>query len=328
MHAIRLHEFGPAENLRFEEVPDLQPEPDQLRVEVEASGVHLVDTTIRLGVAGGPFPVPDLPMVPGREVAGTVDAVGADVDPGWLGRRVVAHLGLASGGYAEQAVVRAASVHEIPPGLSAAAAVAMIGTGRTALVVLDVAELTADDVVLVTAAAGGIGSLLVQAARHAGATVVGLAGGPAKRQRVAQLGVDVAVDYLRPSWPADVADALGGSTPTVLLDGVGGAAGRAALDLVGVAGRVVFFGWSSGEPTPITTEDLYSRGITATAAIGPRMFRRYPNGFRELEARALTEAATGRWVPVLADPFPLARAADAHVALERRATVGKVVLVA
>lgn len=82
MHAVRLHEFGPAENLRYEEVPDPVPGPGQVRVRVHAAGVHLVDTLLRAGpAAGGPFPAPELPTIPGREVAGVVDAVGDGVDP-------------------------------------------------------------------------------------------------------------------------------------------------------------------------------------------------------------------------------------------------------
>ncbi|MFF0532000.1 alcohol dehydrogenase catalytic domain-containing protein [Nocardia amikacinitolerans] len=106
MHAIRLHAFGPAENLRYDTLPDPEPGPGQVRVAVAAAGVHVVDTALRRGMPG-PYPSPELPTVPGREVAGTVDRVGADVDPDWLGKPVVAHLGAAPGGYAELAVVEA-----------------------------------------------------------------------------------------------------------------------------------------------------------------------------------------------------------------------------
>src|SRR3954467_9287876 len=113
MHAIRLHQFGPPENLRYEELPDPSPGEDQVRIAVEAAGVHLIDTSIRAGRSGGPFPLPELPMTPGREVAGTVD-----------GRRVVAHLGMASGGYAELALAPANALHDIPEGLAFSHAVA------------------------------------------------------------------------------------------------------------------------------------------------------------------------------------------------------------
>src|SRR2546421_10101078 len=142
MHAIRLHAFGPAENLMYEEVPDPIPGNGQVRIAVHASGVHLIDTTIRRGISGEPFPLPDLPMVPGREVAGTVEATGPGVDERWLHRRVVAHLGQASGGYAELAVTSVEALHGVPDPVAADAAVAMIGTGRTAMAILEVAQLT------------------------------------------------------------------------------------------------------------------------------------------------------------------------------------------
>jgi NADPH2:quinone reductase len=330
MHAIRQHEFGPPETLRFEEVPDPLPGPGQARVAVTAAGVHLLDTSIRAGETGGPFPPPALPMVPGREVAGVVESLGPGVDEAWLGRRVVGHLGQASGGYAELAVRDVEALHVVPDGLDEEAAVAMIGTGRTAVGILDVAQLTADDVVLVTAAAGGLGSLMVQAARNAGAVAVGLAGGARKVARVRELGADVAVDYDAPDWPDAVRAALrdrhGGREPTVALDGVGGDRGRAALELLGVGGRLVLFGWSSGAPAPLTVEDVYAGGLTVTVPIGPRMLKR-PGGLRPLEERALAAAAAGTLVPLVGQTFPLAKAADAHRALESRGTVGKVVLV-
>ena len=324
MHAIRLHEFGPAENLRYEEVDDPRPASGQVRIAVRASGVHLLDTTIRSGAEGGPFPLPELPTIPGREVAGVVDLVGDDVDGSWLGTRVVAHLGQASGGYAELAVVGEGSLHRLPDGVADDAAVAMIGTGRTTMAILDVADLTADDVVLVTAAAGGIGSLAIQAARNVGATVVGVAGGPTKVARVQALGAEVAVDYDQPDWADEVRTALDGRSVTVALDSVGGTIGRDALELLGVGGRFVLYGYSSGEVTHLTAADLFQRGISATAAIGARMFGR-PGGLRDLEDRALAAVAAGELDPVV-DTFPLADAAGAHAALESRATVGKVVL--
>jgi NADPH:quinone reductase len=325
MHAIRLHAFGPPENLRYEQVDDPRPAPGQARIAVAAAGVHLIDTALREGRPMGPLALPDLPTIPGREVAGVVDALGPQVDESWLGRRVVAHLGPASGGYAELAVREADALHALPPDLADDAAVAMIGTGRTALAVLEVAELTSKDVALVTAAAGGLGSLLVQAARHAGAAVVGAAGGPDKTQRVRELGADVAVDYAEAGWSDAVRQALDGREVTVGLDGVGGAIGRAALELIGPGGRLILFGMASGAPTELTAGDLFSRGLTVSAAIGARIAQR-PGGLRDLEERALAAAAEGRLVP-LVQRFALEQAAGAHAAIEARATVGKTVLV-
>ncbi|HEY4094242.1 MAG TPA: zinc-binding dehydrogenase [Baekduia sp.] len=325
MHAIRLHQFGPAENLRYEEISAPEPGPGQVRIAVAASGVHLIDTAIRRGEAAGPFPLPELPTVPGREVAGTVEAIGEGVEDEWLGRYVVAHLGMASGGYAERAVVSAASLHVVPGHVGPDAAVAMIGTGRTAMGILELAELTEEDTVVVTAAAGGIGTLLVQAARAAGAEVVALAGGPAKLARVQELGATMAIDYSGPGWIDQVRAALDGNPASVAFDGVGGAIGRGAMELLGPGGRLVVFGWSSGAPTPMTSMDIGGRGITVIGSLGARILRR-PGGIRGLETAALAAVGAGTLLPVVGQTFPLADAAGAHAALESRATVGKVVL--
>jgi NADPH:quinone reductase len=318
VHAIRLHVFGPPENLVYEELSDPVPGEGQVRIRLEAAGVHLIDTAIRRGVAWGPFPLPNLPTVPGREVAGTVEAVGPGVDKRWLGRPVVAHLGEAAGGYAELALSPVGALHEVP-GLRPDVAVAMIGTGRTAMMILDAARLSPDDVVLVTGAAGGLGNLLVQACRNAGSLVVGVAGGQAKVHRVLAAGAHVAVDYSRPEWAQRVREALVDRSVTLVLDGVGGAQGRAALELLGFGGRLVLFGWASGEPIPVTPEELAERGVTATTL-------QRPADLRSLEDRALREAAVGRLVPAIGH-FALADAAAAHRAMEQRATTGKTVLV-
>lgn len=326
MHAIRLHRFGPPEALQYEEIPDPQAGPGQVRIAVAAAGVHLVDTTIRAGISGGPFPLPDLPMTPGREVAGVVDQVGPDADPDLLGARVVAHLGQASGGYAELAVVAAASVQPIPRGASEAEAVAMIGTGRTTMGILEQSALTEDDVVLVTAAAGGIGSLLVQAAHHAGARVAGVAGGPEKVALVHELGAHVAVDYLRADWVELVRTGLGGRGVTLAFDSVGGQVSRELLDLMAPGGRIRVYGWSAGDDEEPDGNLLARYEVTTAMVLGKPMMER-PGGIRGLEDAALAELASGRLRPVVNSPFPLAHAAKAHEALVARATVGKVVLV-
>jgi NADPH:quinone reductase len=321
MHAIRQYEFGPAENLRYEHVADPVPDSGQVRIGVEASGVHLIDTVIRRGEQRGPYPLPELPMTPGREVAGVVDLVGPGAES-WAGRRVVAHLGQASGGYAERALAPAGALHEIPDGMPVDVAVAMIGTGRTAIGILEIAELTPVDIVLVTAAAGGLGALFVQAAERLGATAVGLAGGPAKIDRVCALGATLAVDYSLPGWPDRVREALRDRLPTVALDGVGGALGQAVAELLTEGGRLVQFGMSSGEPAQV---DPAGRGITVVNGLRARPGER-AGAVRDREAAALANAATGVWTP-LVQRFPLPRADAAHSAIETRATAGKVVLV-
>ncbi|NUV90027.1 zinc-binding dehydrogenase [Streptomyces sp. KAI-26] len=331
MHAVRLHAFGPAENLTYERIEDPVPGPGQVRIAVEAAGVHLLDTALREGRTG-PYPAPaELPTVPGREVAGTVESVGEGTDPGWLGKRVVAHIGMAPGGYAELTVTEADKLHEIPAALGAAEAVAMIGTGRTTLGILGFTDLGPDSVAVVTAAAGGIGTLLVQYAKNAGATVIALAGGPAKAARAEANGADLALDYTLPDWPDQARAFLDahGLWATVVFDSVGGATARSAVGLLGRGGQHVVYGWSGeglhdGQPLTFTPEELAERGITSASVLGPRMIER-GGGLRALETRALAEAAAGRLRPAV-QRYPLAEAAAAHRALETRGTVGKVVL--
>ncbi|MFH9988753.1 zinc-binding dehydrogenase [Streptomyces luteogriseus] len=325
MHAIRLHAFGPAENLAYEQVEDPRPAPGQVRIAVRAAGVHLLDAALREGMPGGPANEPAaLPTVPGREVAGIVESLGDGVPARWLGKRVVAHLGFVPGGYAELAVTEAERLHEIPGDLDFAEAVAMIGTGRTAMGILQFAELGPDSVVIVPAAAGGIGTLLVQYAKNAGATVVGLAGGPEKTARVQEGGADLAVDYKDPAWPAKVRAHLGGRRATVVFDGVGGDIAREAVALLGPGGRHIVFGWS-GEG--IRDGGPYLVDGVSEQVLGPVMLGKAggPDPVRTLELRALAEAVAGRLTPAV-QRFPLAEAAAAHRALETRGTIGKVVL--
>ncbi|EPD57101.1 zinc-binding dehydrogenase [Streptomyces sp. HGB0020] len=324
MHAIRLHTFGPPENLRYEEVPDPAPGPGQIRIAVEAAGVHLLDTALREGEQG-PLPEPTrLPTIPGREVAGVVESLGEGVAGLWLGKRVVAHLGFAPGGYAELAVTDVDRVHEVPANLDFAQAVAMIGTGRTAMGILQFADLGPDSVAVIPAAAGGIGTLLVQYAKNAGAVVVGLAGGPEKVARVQANGADLAADYTDPAWPDKVRAFLGGRPATIVLDGVGGDVARHATGLLGPGGTHLVFGWSA---EGIRDGRPYLVDGVSEQVLGPVMMRRAggPNPLQTLELRALAEAAAGRLTPTV-QRFPLADAAAAHRALETRGTIGKVVL--
>ncbi|MFI8891894.1 zinc-binding dehydrogenase [Streptomyces paradoxus] len=325
MHAVRLHAFGPAENLTYERVEDPLPGPGQVRIAVRAAGVHLLDAALREGMRSGPAPEPTpLPTIPGREVAGVVESLGEGVAEVWRGKRVVAHLGFVPGGYAELAVTEVERLHEIPGNLDFAEAVAMIGTGRTAMGIVQFAELGPDSVVIVPAAAGGLGTLLVQYAENAGATVVGLAGGPEKTARVQAGGADLAVDYKDPAWPAKVRAHLGGRTATVVFDGVGGDVAREAVALLGPGGKHIVFGWS-GEG--IRDGGPYLVEGVSEEVLGPVMLGKAggPDPVRTLELRALAEAASGRLTPAV-QRYPLSEAAAAHRALENRGTTGKVVL--
>lgn len=321
MHAIRQHELGGPEVLRYEEIPDLEPGEGQVRIAVNASGVHFLDTSLRAGFTSEVHKPLQLPMTPGREVAGQVDAIGVGVDPSWTGKRVVAHLGMASGGYAEQAVAAVASLHEVPDAMPYAVAVASIGTGRTAAGILDQSPVEPDDIVVVTSAAGGLGVLLIQAAKEAGAMVVGLAGGDKKVAIARSQGADLAVDYRTDGWDDLVRRELGGDLATLVFDGVGGKTADSAFHLLAPGGRLMQYGWFTDEPA--TYDDPTK---TVKMLLGPQMLAR-PGGIRSLEAEALARAADGTRVPLVDAAFPLSDAAGAHRALEGRKTYGKVVLV-
>ncbi|WP_106397900.1 alcohol dehydrogenase catalytic domain-containing protein [Actinocorallia populi] len=322
MKAIVQREFGPADVLVLEETERPSPGPGQVLVKVAAAGVHAVDTGIRQGYGPPTLPKPQLPMTPGREVAGTVEAVGPDVEGSWAGRRVVAHVGALSGGYAEYALAPAASLHALPDRVSFPAAIAAVGTGRTAQMVLNAARITAEDVVIVTGASGGLGNQLMQLAHSLGARVAALYGGEAKREAVTAFRRDglVPVDTSDAAWADLMKAALEGAAPTVVLDGVGGDVARTALESLAPGGRHVIVGWASGAPVRVATDDIVERSITVGSVLGGR-----PADLRTLETRALEAVARGDAAP-LVDEYPLADAAAAHTAIETRRSRGKVVL--
>ncbi|MEV0839306.1 zinc-binding dehydrogenase [Actinocatenispora sera] len=324
MRAIRQHEYGGPETLRLVTLPDPTPGPGQVRIRVRAAGVHLLDAQIRAGLGPPRTRVP-LPMTPGREVAGHVDAVGPDVDASWRGRDVVADLGPASGGYAELAIAAAAALHPVADGTDPAEAVAAIGTGRTVQAILELAEIRADDIVVVTGASGGVGTMLTVAARRAAARVVGLATGATKARAVAALDAET-VDSSQPDWPQVAQRLLAPTRASLVLDGVGGEFGAQALTLLRPGGRLVMFGTASGSAIPLDAETVYATGITVSAAVGARLLQR-PGGLRDLAERALAAAADGSLVPRIGHRVPLAAAAEAHRVIEERRSLGKVVLV-
>ena len=324
MRAVVQRRAGGPEELVVEQVPDPVPGSGQVLVDVESAGVHLVDTTIRAGGewAGGQVA---FPMTPGREVAGPVSGVGPGVDPSWVGRRVVVHLGMANGGYASRAVADVAALFELPETVAAADAVAMVGTGRTAVAICDIAQPSSDDVVLVTGAAGGLGAVLLQMAANAGSLTVAVVGGQRKAEALRERGVDVVVDHHDADWPEQVRAALGERRVTVVLDGVGGPLGRSAFELIEPGGRMVLFGAASGESMQFSIDDLYSSGVTLSAAIGARLA--VPGAMQAAAGRAVQLLIDGAVQPLVHEPFALDDAPDAHRALEERTAVGKVVLV-
>ncbi|MEV4020753.1 zinc-binding dehydrogenase [Nonomuraea angiospora] len=317
---IWLTEFGAPSVLVPGEAPDPEPGDGQVLVDVEAASVLFVETQVRAGRSPIPLPLPTPPYVPGSGVGGVASAVGPHVDPALLGQRVLASAG-GTGGYAEKAVVAADQVIPIPAEMSVPDAVALLDDGRTAVGIFRLVAPKPDEWMLVEAAAGGLGSLLVQLGVNAGAKVIGAVGSDAKLPAVRAAGAE-AVNYTQPDWTRQVRSLTGGAAVDVVFDCVGGEIGTAATSLVEPGGRFVVYGAASGEYTD--TSVVAAQGVTV---IGPQqMMGELGPLMRGLGAAALAEAAAGRLRPVIGQTFPLERAADAHAAIEARTTVGKTLL--
>jgi NADPH2:quinone reductase len=318
MRAIVIHEFGPPDVLVPEQVLDPVPGPHQVAITVEVAGVTFVETQVRAGRPPNPAMLPALPAVLGNGVGGRVTAVGEAVEPGRVGQRVVTSLN-GTGGYAEIAVAAEVAPIEVPANLATTDAVALLADGRTAIGLMRSAQAQAGETVLVEAAAGGVGSLLVQLARTAGARVVGAARGARKLELARELGASVVVDYSEAGWATLVRSAAG--EVDVVFDGVGGSIGRTAFELLRAGGRFSTFGMASGAFAQLPEGAVEARRITVL-----RGARATPDELRELARAALAEAAAGRLRPLIGQTFPLEQAAAAHRAIEQRATVGKTLL--
>ena len=307
MRAIVINEFGPPAVLQLAEVAEPLAGPGQVTVDVELAGVTFVETQVRSGHPPHPAMLPALPAILGNGVGGTV-----------AGRRVVASLG-GTGGYAERAVAPASQLIEVPDGVPLRDAVALLADGRTALALIELAVPQAGDTVVVEAAAGGVGTLLVQLARNAGARVVALASIDSKLTVARQLGADLAVSYAEPGWEQRVRDAAG--DVDVVFDGVGGSIGRAAFGLLRTGGRFCPFGMASGSFAPVPPDLAAARQVNVLRSAMPDAARR-----TALARAALAQAAEGRIRPVIGQELDLARADAAHAAIEARATTGKTLL--
>ncbi len=309
-----VHRFGTPDVLVPEEADLPVAGPGQVVIDVALACITFVETMIRAGRPPNPAMTPELPYVPGNGVGGVVVETGEGVDRALSGARVISSTG-GTGGYAERVAVRGEDVVAVPDGMALDDAVALLADGRTAMSLMRAAAIAPGETVLVEAAAGGVGSLLVQLALGAGARVVAAAGGARKVGLARELGADVAVDYARDGWTE-------GLEPVdVVFDGVGGAIGRAAFELMRRGGRFCVFGMAGGAFTQVGPDEAAARGVTLVRGTGST-----PADLVALTRDALAAATAGRMRPVIGQTFPLERAADAHHAIEARATVGKTLL--
>jgi NADPH2:quinone reductase len=316
MRAVVLAEVGPPEALVVAEAPEPVPGADEVLVDVEYANITFVETQVRAGRPPRPEMLPALPAILGNGVGGMVAAVGPGVRDALLGRRVVASL-TGVGGYAERAVADVSRLIELNCEMPMRDAVALLSDGRTAVGLIRLAAPQPGETVLVEAAAGGVGTLLVQLAGRAGARVIALAGGEGKLAVARELGADVVIDYREDGWTRH----LDPGAADVVFDGVGGSVGLAAFALLGSGGRFCPFGMASGSFAPVSAEAAAARAVTIRRAAPST-----PEELATLTRTALSEAERGRLRPVIGQEFALEDAAAAHAAIEGRETIGKTLL--
>ena len=313
MRFIQVSQFGGPQALELVEGAIPQPQAGQVLIQVAAAGLNYADILQRQNTYFQPMA---LPLRPGYEVAGTVAALGEGVTHLAVGQRVMASVN--HGGYAEYALAPAAQALPLPEGVSDAQALALLVQGLTAVGLLETGSYKS---VLVLAAAGGVGSLLVQVARNRGIRVVAGVGSDAKKATVQALGAEAVVNYTDADWVAQVFAATDGQGVEAVFDAVGGAVGRAAFKTMGYVGTSVIYGNASGEWTTFNGLDLVSAGKIVRGYYVVDDVAKYGDFAQELfgylQAGKLQLAAT---------TYPIAEVQQAHRDVEERRTQGKVVL--
>ncbi|RIL06911.1 MAG: NADPH:quinone reductase [Proteobacteria bacterium] len=320
--AIVVSRIGGPEVLALEPRDPGEPGPGQLRIRVAAAGVNFIDVYFRTGL----YPRP-VPFVAGLEGAGRIEALGEGAHHGFaVGDRVA--WASAPGSYAEAVVAPAASVVRVPDDVPDDVAAAAMLQGMTAhYLVHAIRAPEPGGWALVHAAAGGTGLLLVQMAKNAGLNVVGTCGSAEKAALVRDAGADAVVRYDETDFTAAAREATGGRGVDVVYDGVGRATFDGSLASLRPRGLLALFGQASG---PVPPFDLQRLNAGGSLVVTRPSLAHFVATREELEARAgavLGDVAAGRLRVRIGARFPLAQAADAHRALEGRATTGKLLLI-
>jgi NADPH2:quinone reductase len=319
-HAIRIHETGGPDVLRWEEVEAGAPGPGQVRLRQEAVGLNFIDVYHRTGL----YPQA-LPFTPGTEGAGIVAAIGPGVADLSVGDRV-AYAG-PIGAYAEERLIEADRLVKLPDGISSEQAAAAMLQGMTVhMLIRRVHRLEAGETILVHAAAGGVGLILCQWAKAVGATVIGTVSTDDKAELARAHGCDHPIVYTRQDFVAEVERITNGAKVPVVYDSVGKDTFAKSLDCLAPRGLMVSFGNASGPVEPISPLVLSQKGS---------LFLTRPTLFSYVATRAELEAAAAELFAMILDGkvrvevkqrFPLQDAAAAHRALEARETTGSTVL--
>lgn len=321
MQAIRVHTTGGPDVLSYETLPVPEPGPDQVRIKVAATGLNYIETYQRSGL----YQLP-LPFIPGSEFAGTIDAPGAGVT-GWApGERVATASGI--GGYAEYALAPAAKLVRVPDTIDLKLAAAVMLQGCTAhYLTHSTYPLRAGETCVVTAAAGGVGLLLVQMAKRLGARVLGLVSTEAKAALAREAGADAVILYSQERFDQRVRELTDGRGADVVYDSVGRSTWEQTLDSLRPRGYAVFFGNASGPVPAIEPLLLSTKGSLFMTR--PTLVN-YITTPEELAWRAgdlFNWIASGELKIRVEREYPLREATAAHQALEGRQTTGKVLII-
>jgi NADPH2:quinone reductase len=322
--AIHIHETGGPEVLRWEDVDLAEPKQGEIRIRHTAVGLNFIDVYFRTGL----YPTPPLPFVPGLEAAGVVEAVGSGVTELKVGDRVAYGQPGAMGAYSQERVIPVAKVVRIPDGIEDQTAAAMMLKGMTAQYLLRRCyEVKSGDTIVVHAAAGGVGTIACQWAKHLGATVIGTVGSEEKAKLAADHGCDHPIIYTKEDFVARVRELTNGEGVPVVYDSVGKDTMMKSLDCLRPRGFMVLFGQSSGTVEPFNLGLLAQKG---SLYITRPTLATYTANRADLVATAndLFEVVRAGVVRIeVNQSFPLNDAADAHRALEGRKTTGSTVLV-
>ncbi len=321
MKVIVLRRTGGPEVLAYEDAPDPKPKTGEVLVRVAAIGVNYIDVYHRTGV----YPL-SLPVVPGMEAAGTVTAIGDQVEDLKVGDRVAWAMNLRS--YAEQAAVPAARLVRLPDGMEPATAAAAMLQGMTAhYLTRSTFALKSGDTALVHAAAGGVGLLLVQIAKRIGARVIGTVSTEAKAELARQAGADHVILYTRQDFEAEARRITEGRGVEVVYDSVGRDTFARSLGSLAPRGMLVLFGQSSGSVPPFDPALLSQKGSLFLTRPGLAPYIATREELLERAGDVLRWVAAGELKLRIEKTYPLSEAARAHADLEGRKTTGKLLLI-
>jgi len=326
MRALVVHEHGPLENLRLQSFPDPEPAPDEVLVEVHAASVNFPD----LLVIGGTYQkLPPRPFVPGKDLAGTVARVGANVTGLRAGDRVMAQIEY--GAYAEKAVVPAVNCHLMPEAMSYAEGAAMGLVYLTAhLALVERGMLKRGEVVLVSGAAGGVGLATVQLARALGATVIAAVGSEEKaalaREHGAHHVICTEVPDLRDNLRQQVYAATGERGVDLVVDSVGGDVFDASLRALAWCGRLVIVGFAGGRIPEVRAGYLLVKNIALIGLQASDYRDREPAKVQRIQQALFALHEEGKVKPHVMATFPLEAYREALAAVRDRRVLGKVVI--